>query len=179
MRGVLHIMKREMHKILVRVAFLVAGLALALSTRALAQDRSWAAEVHVGYAGFVDDSTKNYWLFGGGLRRYVTPRISVGPELVVMANDGLIRDRNVLLTGNVVFDAVSAGAQLTPFLVAGAGLFWGRDQVRNGPYWSSDPAFTAGGGVRARITHGWSAAAEYRIGSELHQRISGTIGVHW
>jgi hypothetical protein len=149
------------------------------SARAFAQDRPWAAEVHVGYAGFVDDSTKNYWLVGGGLFPYVTPRISVGPELVVMTNDDLVRDRNVLLTGNVVSDANPAGARVTPFLVAGAGLFWGRDQVANGPYWFSDPAFTAGGGVRARLSDAWSAAAEYRIGWELHQRVSGSVGVNW
>ena len=51
-----------------------------------AQNRAWVAEGTAGYAGFVDDSTKNYWAAGGGVRRYLTPRLSVGPELVVMEN---------------------------------------------------------------------------------------------
>jgi len=51
--------------------------------------------------------------------------------------------------------------------------------VRGGPFWSSDPSFTAGGGVRVRVSDSLSAAAEYRIGWELHQRVSATAGFHW
>jgi hypothetical protein len=58
-------------------------------------------------------------------------------------------------------------------------MFWSRDQVRGGPFWSSDPSFTAGGGVRVRVSDSLSAAAEYRIGWELHQRVSATAGLHW
>jgi hypothetical protein len=106
--------------------------------------------------------------------------VSIGGEIVTMSNGDELRDRNVLLTGNIVYDLVTDGSRrVTPFVVAGGGIFWGRDQVVTGPYWSSDPAFTAGGGLRLRLNEALSAAAEYRIGWELHQRISATAGLHW
>lgn len=162
----------------VRVAFLVGVVTLCVPIAALAQDRGWVADVSIGWAGFVDDSTKNYLLLGGSVRRLVTPRVSIGPELVLMSNANQVRDRNVLLTGNVVFDA-SPQSRVSPFVVVGGGMFWGRDQVRDGPYWSSEPAFTAGGGVRANLGESVTAAVEYRLGWELHHRVSGSAGVRW
>lgn len=161
-----------------RIAALVGVVMLSTPTGVLAQDRRWVADVSVGWAGFVDDATKNYVTFGGGIRRFVAPRVSIGPEIVVMSNSNELRDLNVLLTGNAVFDAYP-DARVSPFIVGGAGMFWGRDQVVNGPYWSSDPAFTAGGGVRATINDSFAAAIEYRIGWELHQRLSGSAGIRW
>ena len=157
------------------VAWLLCGAV------ASAQDRPWRAEVTVGWAGFVDDSTQNYLLIGGSVRRQLTPRLSIGPEIVVMRNADLSRDLNLMVTGNVVYDfvATTSDRRVTPFVVGGLGIFRGRDQVRNGPFWFSDPAFTAGAGVRARITEAVSAGGEYRLGWEPHQRISGALSVAW
>ncbi len=83
------------------------------------------------------------------------------------------------MPNGTVNGAAPAATQVTPFLVAGLGAFWSRDVVRGGPYWSSDPAFTAGGGVRVRMADTISATAEYRVGWELHQRVSGSINVGW
>ena len=148
---------------------------------ASAQQGPWRAEVSVGWAGFVDDATQNYLLIGGGVRRQLTPRLSIGPEFVVMRNSRLVRDLNLMLTGNVVYDFVemTSDRRVTPFIVGGVGIFRGRDQVRHGPFWFSEAAFTAGGGVRARVTETVSAGGEYRIGWELHQRISGVLSVGW
>ena len=144
-----------------------------------AQERPWIVDGSIGYAGFVDDSTKNYVSYGGGVRKYLTPRISIGPEFVVMDNGDLTRDRVVMLTGNVVYDLYPTHGQnarsVTPFLVGGFGGFWGREQFQSGPYWASDPAFTAGGGVRVRIADRMSAVAEYRFGWELHHRLTGSV----
>jgi hypothetical protein len=161
----------------------IAAYFVAAPTPAQAQDRGWVAEVTLGWAGFVDDATQNYLLAGGSVRRHLTPRVSIGPEFVVMSKSEAVRDRNLMLTGNIVFDAYRLtgpdSRRVTPFVVGGAGLFWGRDQVRNGPFWFSDPAFTAGGGVRARFNERVLAAAEYRIGWELHQRVSASAGFYW
>ena len=161
----------------------VAAYFVAAPAPALAQDRGWVAEITIGWAGFVDDATQNYLLAGGNLRRQLTPRVSIGPEFVVMSKSDAVRDRNLMLTGNVVFDAYPVtgpgSRRVTPFVVGGGGVFWGRDQVRNGPFWFREPAFTAGGGVRARVNERMSAAAEYRIGWELHQRVSALAGFHW
>jgi hypothetical protein len=159
----------------------VATIAISLGSaeRAHAQELPWIADGSIGYAGFVDDSTRNFLVLGGAVRKQVTPRISVGPEFIFMdAGDSFI-DRAVMLTGNVVFDFYpTRGANartMTPFLVGGVGGFWQREQLGTGPFWSSDPAFTAGGGVRARLSERVSAVAEYRFGWELHQRLSGSV----
>jgi hypothetical protein len=167
-----------------RAPLFLASLSMLLTAQvAAAQDRPWIAEFSVGWAGLVDDSTKNYVLVGGSLRRYVTPRFSIGPEFVVMNNSNLITDLLMMLTGNAVYDFYPASGpearRVTPFVVGGVGIFRGRDQVRNGPFWFSDPSFTAGGGVRARISDAFSAGGEYRIGWEPHQRLSGFVALAW
>ena len=154
------------------------GVLLLLPVAVSAQDRDWVAEISAGWAGLVDDATKNYLLAGGTVRRHVSPRISIGPELVIMSNSDSLRDRNVMLTGNVVFDA-APDARVSAFAIGGVGMFWGREQLRDGPDWSSDPAFTAGGGLRAKVTESVNRGVEYRIGWELHQRVSGFAGVRW
>jgi len=154
------------------------GVALLLPVAASAQDRRSVAEVSVGWAGLVDDATKNYLLMGGTVRRHVSPRASIGPEFVIMSNSDSLRDRIVMLTGNVVFDA-APDARVSAFAIGGVGMFWGREQLRDGPYWSGDPAFTAGGGLRARLAESVVVGGEYRIGWELHQRVSGFAGVRW
>jgi hypothetical protein len=174
----------------------LAALLLLIPASGAAQDRAyhptaqsprggdpgpWRADVSVGWAGFVDDATKHYLALGGSVRRYVTPRVSIGPEVVVMRNGSDVRDLNLMLTGNVTFDFVQAtrDRRVVPFFVAGGGIVRMRDQVRNGPFWSSDPSFTVGGGVRARVNDVVSAGAEYRLGWEPHQRISGFTTLAW
>jgi len=154
--------------------------ALLYPIHAGAQEGDWVAEGTVGYAGFVDDATKNYWVTAAGLRRYVTPRLSIGPEVVVMGNSNLVTDRLAMATGNVMFDLYPRTVRrLTPFVVGGLGLFFSRDQVRNGPFLSHDPAFTAGGGVRVQAGERVSIGAEYRLGWEPHHRLTATAGFHW
>ena len=157
---------------------IVFGVVVLMAVAVSAQDRGWVAEVSGGWAGLVDDATKNYLLVGGTVRRHVSPRVSVGPEFVIMSNSDLVGDRNVMLTGNVVLDA-APDARVSAFAIGGVGMFWGREQLRDGPYWSSDPAFTAGGGLRVNVTESVTLGGEYRIGWELHQRVSGFALVRW
>jgi hypothetical protein len=163
-----------------RVFAAVIALAFAGAMSAAAQDRSWVVEGTLGYAGFVDEATKNYPVVAGSIRRYLSDRLSVGPEIVFMHNSTLVTDRHVMFTGNVIFDVYPRSARrLSPFIVGGLGVFASRDQVGNGPFWSSDPAFTAGAGVRAMVADRMSLGAEYRLGWEPHHRITGTVGFHW
>ena len=157
---------------------IVFGVVVLMAVAVSAQDRGWVAEVSGGWAGLVDDATKDYLLVGGAVRRHVSPRVSVGPEFVIMSDSGLVRDRNVMLTGNVVLDA-APDARVSALAIGGVGMFWGREQLRDGPYWSSDPAFTAGGGLRVNVTESVTLGGEYRIGWELHQRMSGFARVRW
>lgn len=154
---------------------------LALPGTARAQEARWALDGSVGYVGLVDDATDHLLLTGGSGRVYVSPRISLGPEFVVMtgAGRGDGPDRALMLTGNLVFDLlalpVGGPRQVTPYLLGGLGFYWQRQLLLTGPFWSNDPAFTAGGGVRARVGPRMLVAGEYRVGWELHQRISGTV----
>jgi hypothetical protein len=168
------------------VIFAAASLVLVVWTpgRAAAEGRAWTAEAIAGHAGFVDDSTKHFLVAGLSVHRAVTPRLRIGPELVVMTGgSGGVRDRNVLLAGKIVFDLRrdegAKPARIVPFLVGSAGIFWARDIVRGGYFWSRQPGATAGAGVRARVGGAMSASLEYRIGSELYQQITGVAGFHW
>ena len=161
-----------------RHTLLAFTVVLVLPVLVSAQDRGWVADVSVGWAGLVDDATKNYLSVGGTVRRHVSPRISIGPELVIMSNADTLRDRNIMLTGNLVFDA-APDARVSAFAIGGVGMFWGREQLAGGPYWSSDPAFTAGGGFRAKMTESVALGVEYRIGWELHQRVAGFASMRW
>jgi hypothetical protein len=157
---------------------MLIALTLLYASTARAQERPLFAEGTVGYAAFVDESPEHFVLFAAALRQHLTPRLSVGPEFVVMERGEGIRDRAVMLTGNVVFDVLDVGGnrhRVTPFLVGGLGGFWIRERLPGGAFWGNDPAFTTGVGVRARVSERVLVSAEYRVGWELHQRISGTL----
>jgi hypothetical protein len=154
---------------------------LGLPARAEAQERRWMADITAGKAIFIDDTPDHLFAAGGAVRRLITPRVSIGPELVVMTGTGKgdAFDRVLLFTGNVVFDVYSVqartGRRVTPFLVGGLGWVWERSPLLTGSFWSNQPAFTAGGGIRARIGALVSAAAEYRVEGGLNQRFSGSL----
>lgn len=134
-------------------------------------------ELVVGHAGFVDDALIHHAVIGGSIRQYVLPRVSIGPELVYMR--GPRDDRDVMLTGNVTFDLLSPAPRrpVMPFVVAGAGLFRHSDRIGQRPFSSSEGAFTAGAGVRAAVSHRMYVGAEWRVGWELHSRITAIVGV--
>ena len=146
---------------------------------ASAQERpALALETSLGWAEFVDNSTKHHGVLGGGARFYLTPRLAVGPEVVYMAGPGDIRI--FMLTGNLSFDLLSTSAngppRLNPYLVAGGGLFQHRDEFPRGTFTSNEDAFTAGGGMRVFLTDRVYIAPEWRVGWELHLRTTVAIG---
>jgi hypothetical protein len=134
-------------------------------------------EFAVGHAGFADDAMIHHAVFGGSVRWHVSPRVSLGPELVYLR--GPESDRDVMLTGNVTFDwlAPNVGRRWTPFLVAGGGLFRHRDRIGPLSFSSTEGAFTTGIGARGRLTDRWFVGGEWRVGWELHSRINAIVGV--
>lgn len=134
-----------------------------------------AVEFTGGYAGFVDDATIDHAVVGGAVRFHLLPRISIGPELQYMI--GPRSDRDLILTGNVTFDILPPGRKVTPFLVAGGGLFRHSNRFGGQSFSSSEGAFTGGGGVRAWVTDRVYVASEFRVGWEFHYRVTGTVGV--
>lgn len=136
-------------------------------------------EIFAGHAGFADDSTIEHAVFGGAGRVYLTPRISVGPEITYMRGPG--DDRDWFFLGNVVFDVRRPASgrlpRVSPFVIAGAGFFTHSDRVGTGIYTSSEGTFAAGAGTRVHVTDRVYVMGDLRFGWEWHYRISGGVGV--
>ena len=162
----------------------MAALAVALATNwaapVAAQSRpAPVVEGAVGWAGFGDEGVIHHTLFGGAARVYLSRRFSVGPELAYMVGPGA--DRDLMVTGNVVFDVLAPTAtgprRVTPFLVAGGGLFRHSDRFPRGTFSSSEGAVTLGLGLRARTSQRTFVAVDARLGWEPHLRVAATMGV--
>ena len=170
--------RAAMARAFVRVAArALALLAAPMADRAMAQDRPGPAlEFAAGWVGFADDGIANETLVGGAARLYVLPRISVGPEIIYINADN---HNHLTMTGNVTWDLVGPmnTRRLTPFLVAGAGLFRTRESFFSGTFTSTEGAFTAGGGVRASVGDRVTVGIDARVGWELHIRVDGSIGL--
>lgn len=157
-------------------AFLVV---MPLVTAASAQDRpSPVLDLSAGWVGFADDGVVSEGMVGGAGRFYVTPRLAVGPELIYIAGDD---HSHTVLTGNLTFDLVGPVAgrppRVTPFLVAGGGLFQTRESFFGEDYTYTEGAFTAGGGARAVVTDRVSLGVDARVGWETHVRLGGVVSV--
>jgi hypothetical protein len=138
-----------------------------------------AVELTIGHAMFVDDTTIHGTVFGGAMRLYLSPRVSIGPELTYVRDPG--GERSLFLTGNVSIDLLrSRGGRperVVPFVVAGGGFFRHTDPIGAQDFSYVEGALTGGGGARIWLGKRIYAAAEGRIGWEPHIRVTGTIGV--
>jgi Outer membrane protein beta-barrel domain len=170
----------------VRIVILFACFMLwtFLARSSVAQDLPRSAlEFSTGWAGFVDNATIHHAVFGGAARYYLTPRISVGPEFSYLVGPDDDRDliRDLILTGNLIFDVLrpidNRPRRITPYLLAGGGYFQHRNVFSGRKFTASEGAFTAGGGVRLFLTRSFYIAPEWRLGWELHQRLTITIGM--
>ena len=150
-----------------------------MGAAAAAQDRpAPSIEFSAGWVGFADDGVVSESLLGGAARLYVLPRISVGPEVVYIAAES---HSHLIATANVTWDMFAAVGgrppRVTPFLVAGGGMFQTRESFVAGTFTSREGAFTAGGGIRGLVGHRVSIGVDARVGWEPHIRLTGMIGV--
>lgn len=157
----------------------VCVLMMLFTRSAVAQQRpAPVAEFAAGHLLFADDGVVREPFFGGAARFYLTSRVSVGPEVAFILADG---HSHFMLTGNLTYDLLTPlngqPRRVTPFLVAGGGLFQTRASSFNGSSVHNEGAFTAGGGVRARIGENVTAGVEARLGWELHLRLNALVGV--
>jgi len=165
------------------LAVVVLVLIFALAARpgvAVGQERPFAADLAFGWVGFADDGIVHEGLVGGAARWYLSPRISIGPEVVFINGD---THSHLAVTGNVGWDLFGPESarrrSFTPFLVAGGGVFQTRESFATGAFTSTEGAFTAGGGIRAWLGERVTAGFDTRIGWELHLRVNGTVGLQW
>lgn len=161
------------------VALVLASVVLAATGAAAEAGKpAPAIEGTAGYAGFVDEVLINHLVVGAAGRVHLTPRISVGPEVVYMIGPG--GDRDLFVTGNLTVDLLrppgSRPRRVVPYLLAGAGLMNHREMFVSGPFFSNEVAVTGGGGVRVAIGDQWYVAPEFRLGWELHLRTAVSVG---
>lgn len=153
----------------------LASIMLTAPITAAAQDRPAAVtELALGWVGFADDGIVSETLVGGAGRWYVLSRVGIGPEIVYIAGQN---HSHLVVTGNVTLDLVSPDRPVTPFLIAGGGLFQTRESFPSGGFTSSEGAFSFGGGVRVAAGDRVMLGFDARIGWEPHLRFNGTLGV--
>ena len=131
-----------------------------------------AVDVSGGYSAFVDETPVGHFTLGGGVRWRLTPKVSVGPEIVFMRGPG--DDRDVFLTGKAIVDFMP-DRPVSPYFVADAGAMLHGDRFLSGSYWSREGAVSAGGGVRIDVSPRLSIAPEFRIGWEPHMRVGALV----
>jgi hypothetical protein len=124
-------MFRQRAKETIFVFALLAGLMADLAT---AQDRPRpAAEFATGWVGFADDGIVSESLVGGAARWYLLPRVSVGPEFAYIHG---AHHSHLVVTGNVTWDVLAPTNRrphrVTPYLVAGGGVFQTHEQFFDG-----------------------------------------------
>src|SRR5262245_52530330 len=99
-----------MRRILIGTLVLTA---LSMAGPMLAQTRQFPQlEFAAGSLLFPDDGIVNEGFYGANLRLYVTPRVSVGPEIAYISGEG---HNHLMLTGNVTYDFLSPlGGRMRP-----------------------------------------------------------------
>ena len=146
---------------------------------AAAQNRPGpVGEFAAGVLMFPDEGVVTEGFVGGAARFYLSPRISVGPEVAYISGD---RHSHTMVTGNMTFDFLGPlngqPRPVTPFAVVGGGLFRTREIFpENEIFTHNEGAFTAGGGIRSAIGERVIAGVEARLGWETHIRLNGFIG---
>lgn len=154
-----------------------AGLLL-WTLPASAQDRPVPAlDLASGWVGFGDDGVVSEFPIGGALRWYLSPRISIGPEVTFIGGNS---HSHQVVTGNLTFDVLAARngtPRVTPFIVIGGGLFRTSETFADLSFSSTEGAFTVGGGVRAPIGGRVAVGADARLGWEPHLRLTGFVSV--
>jgi hypothetical protein len=146
---------------------------------ASAQDRpSPTLDFSAGWVGFADDGIVSEGLVGAASRIYLSPRFAVGPELLYISGEN---HTHLVLTGNLTFDFIAPKSgrppAITPFLVAGGGMYQTRESFANEDLTHTEGAFTVGGGVRAAAGDRVTVGVDARMGWEPHIRINGVVGV--
>ena len=142
-----------------------------------AQERPGPAlDFGAAWIGFADDGVVSEGAIAGAARWYMSPRIALGPELLYIRGDN---HSHLVLTGNLTWDLrpETTHPKVTPFLVVGAGMFRTRETFFSGNFTSTEGAFTAGGGVRSRLSNRVSAGVDARVGWELHLRVGGFVAI--
>jgi len=128
----------------------------------------------VGYSNFLDEDPLHHLVTGGSARFFVTNRIAVEPEFLLMYRSS--RDIDFQVIPNVVFEFTKRESRFQPYAIGGVGLQRHRELTGTGYYWSN--SWTASGGIGTKIflSDRLYVAPEFRLGLEPIVRITASIG---
>ncbi len=124
----------------------------------------------IGGVGFEDQQTHVH--VGGSARYYVTRRFSVEPEFQYL-ND-YSGHYDLFLLPNVNWDFREG--RVVPYVTGGVGWMHSSFPQFRPAFRTNDLLVQGGAGVKLYATQRWFIAPEFRVGSELHARISVGIG---
>jgi hypothetical protein len=155
----------------IRLLFMAMALAAPLAVEA--RQMAPSVDVTAAWVGFADDGIVSEPLIGGAVRWHLSPRLSIGPEVVYIQGDN---HDHLVVTGNLVFDFAPEHS-VQPFLVVGGGMFRTHEEFFDDAVTSAEGAFTVGGGVRARVTDRVAVGVDARVGWEPHIRVGGLLSV--
>jgi hypothetical protein len=146
-----------------------------------------AVEFFIGRSGFIDEVWDYFTTIGGGARVYVTPRLSIGPEIAYLTGtSGALEASHLSVAGTLTFEANrdASWPRIVPYLVVGGGYLRQKTVVGRGPgnpglapFISSEPTVSAGIGARINLGSRMFVAPEFRLGWEPESRIAVTIGM--
>jgi hypothetical protein len=173
-----------------RLTFVTAALILFCFPSALTQEEELTppkaeARLTVGASGFTsDDGRIPHGVAGVSLRVYVTRRVSVEPEFLYMRHSA--DDQDYLTQVSVAYDLAEPTKPVVPYVIAGLGVlhhrgrFSGLDFVTGQPRdfdtSFTEPAASAGAGVKIFLTNRLFIAPEGRIGRQPSLRGTVSIG---
>ncbi len=137
-------------------------------------------EAQGGWLGFADESVVNHGMLGVALPVALGRRLEVGPEVVYAVGPG--SDRELVATGNVwvrlaTIESADGGASFSPFLVGAYGVMRHSNRFGTRDFSSTEPTGSVGVGLRIAGNDRWYVAPEWRVGVELHMRVSVSVGI--
>ena len=170
--------------------FMSVALVLCSFFSALAQQEDLTppkAEIRLtaGASGFTsDDGRIPHAVAGASLRVYVTRRVSVEPEFLYMRHSA--DDQDYLGQISVAYDLSEPTGRAVPYVTAGLGVlhhrgrFFGQDFVTGQPRVFdtsfTEPAASAGAGVKLFLNRRLFIAPEARVGRHPSVRATVSIG---
>lgn len=142
----------------------------------MAAGSAWAqapieARFAVGNTTFTDDSGSTHLAIAPSVRYYFLPRLAVEGEFQYLRQGSSHYD--LVAMPSLVWD-VRRG-KVVPYLSIGAGVIHASFVGRS----ARQAFFQGGGGVKIFLNEHWYVAPEFKLGFELHARLSGAIGYRW
>jgi Outer membrane protein beta-barrel domain len=145
---------------------------LLLCTAALcAQTPAYELRGSIGATSFADEGAENHLLVAPSVRYYFHPRLAVEGELQYLYQNDSHHD--IVLLPSLVWD-IRRG-RVVPYVSGGLG--WAHASYSR---FSINGKFIQfGGGVKIYLNDHWYVAPEFKVGFDLHARISGALGYTW